>query len=239
MKKSMTEENKALSPAQKLWEIHLRLNEVFGHLSGHPRRDPMRELISTMLSHRTTHANEEKAYFQMLERFPTWQEVIDAPVEELADALSPAKFPGAKAVNIQKALKIIQQDHPDFTLDFLQDLDVPEAMAWLMALPGVGLKTATLVLLFNFHKPVFPVDTHVHRISQRVGIIGATVTHDKAHQIILDLLPKDALVLYNLHRHMLKHGQKICTWSQPKCEVCVLQNLCNYYAEVRLKGIDQ
>ncbi|WP_227006170.1 endonuclease III domain-containing protein [Rufibacter latericius] len=198
----------------------------------------MRELISTMLSHRTTHANEEKAYSQMLEKFPTWEAVMAAPVEELTQALAPSEFPGAKAVNIQKALRLIQQDHPDFSLDFLNDLDVPQAMAWLMALPGVGLKTATLVLLFNFHKPVFPVDTHVHRISQRVGLIGAKVTHDKAHQILLDMLPKDALVLYNLHRHMLKHGQKICTWNRPKCESCVLQDLCNYYAEVRLKGID-
>lgn len=198
----------------------------------------MRELISTMLSHRTTHANEEKAYFQMLEKFPTWPQVIEAPVEELTQALLPAKFPGAKAVNIQKALRIIQAERPDFSLDFLQELDTAQALDWLMALPGVGLKTATLVLLFNFHKPVFPVDTHVHRISQRVGVIGATVTHDKAHKIILDMLPPDPLVLYNLHRHMLKHGQKICTWSSPKCEACVLQNICNYYAQVRSKGID-
>ncbi|WP_242693367.1 endonuclease III domain-containing protein [Sabulibacter ruber] len=197
----------------------------------------MRELISTMLSHRTTHANEEKAYFQMLEKFPAWEEVMAAPVEELTQALAPAEFPGAKAVNIQKALRIIQQEHPDFSLEFLRDLDVPQAMEWLMALPGVGLKTATLVLLFNFHKPVFPVDTHVHRISQRVGLIGSTVTHDKAHKILLDMLPKDASVLYNLHRHMLKHGQRICTWRNPKCEVCVLQDLCNYFAEVRQKGI--
>ncbi|WP_181306167.1 endonuclease III [Rufibacter sp. XAAS-G3-1] len=235
----MAEANQQLSPSEKIWQVHIRLNEVFGHLSGHPRREPMRELISTMLSHRTTHANEEKAYFQMLEKFPTWEAVLAAPIEELANVLAPAEFPGAKAVNIQKALRLIQAEHPDFNLDFLHNLDVPEALQWLMSLPGVGLKTATLVLLFNFHKPVFPVDTHVHRISQRVGLIGAKVTHDKAHQLLLDLLPKDALVLYNLHRHLLKHGQKICTWRAPKCEVCVLQNLCNYYAEVRLKGIDQ
>ncbi|ALI98316.1 endonuclease III domain-containing protein [Rufibacter tibetensis] len=235
----MAEAHQQLTPAEKIWQVHIRLNEVFGHLSGYPRRDPMRELISTMLSHRTTHANEEKAYFQMLEKFPTWEAVMDAPVEELTQALTPAEFPGAKAVNIQKALRLIQAERSDFSLDFLNDLDVPEAMAWLMSLPGVGLKTATLVLLFNFHKPVFPVDTHVHRISQRVGLIGVKVTHDKAHQILLDMLPKDALVLYNLHRHMLKHGQKICTWNSPKCEVCVLQNICNYYADVRLKGIDK
>ncbi|GAA4314157.1 endonuclease III [Nibribacter koreensis] len=227
-----------LSPKDKAWQVHLRLNDVFGLLPTYPRRDPMRELISTMLSHRTTHANEEKAYSQMLERFPTWQEVMDAPVEELADALSPAEFPGAKAVNIQKTLRIIQQTHPDFNLAFLEQMDVAPAMDWLMALPGVGLKTATLVLLFNFHKPVLPVDTHVHRISQRVGLIGAKVTHDKAHAILLEMFPPDAQVLYNFHRHMLKHGQKVCTFRNPRCGSCDLQNLCNYYEEVRSKGID-
>lgn len=228
-----------LSPVEKTWQSHLRLMEAYGELSTTPRREPMRELISTMLSHRTTHANEEKAYFQMLERFPSWEEVMAAPVEELTEALSPAKFPGAKAINIQKVLRIIQQEHPDFSLEFLREMDVPEALAWLTALPGVGAKTATLVLLFNFHKPVFPVDTHVHRISQRVGLIGTKVTHDKAHQLLLDLLPKEAWVLYNFHRHLLKHGQRICTWSSPKCEICVLQNICNYYAEVRSKGLDR
>ncbi len=217
--------------------MHLRLKEVFGELSGHARFSPMHELISTMLSHRTNRANEVKAYEQMVATFPTWEEVMAAPVEVLADLLAPAEFPGAKAVNIQKALRLIQAEHPDFNLDFLRDLDVPQAMEWLMRLPGVGLKTATLLLLFNFQKPVFPVDTHVHRISQRVGLIGAKVTHDKAHQILLDLLPKDALILYNLHRHLLKHGQQVCTWRAPKCEVCVLQSLCNYFHDVRLKGL--
>ncbi|WP_066838344.1 endonuclease III domain-containing protein [Rufibacter ruber] len=235
----MTNPARELSPQEKTWQVHLRLNEALGLLSGEPRREPMRELISTMLSHRTTHANEEKAYFQMLERFPTWQDVINAPFEELADALSPAKFPGAKAENIQKALRLIEREHPDFSLEFLRDLDVPEALDWLMALPGVGLKTATLVLLFNFQKPVLPVDTHVHRVSQRVGLIGATVTHDKAHQTLLEMLPPEAHVLYNFHRHLLRHGQRICTWRAPKCEQCVLQDLCNYYEEVRSKGIDR
>lgn len=227
-----------LSAEEKTWQTHLLLNEFYGLLDlRKPRRDAMHELISTMLSHRTTHANEEKAYYRMRELFPTWPEVINAPVEELTQALETAQYPGAKAINIQKALKIIQEKSPDFSLGFLEELPAEEAMTWLMGLPGVGLKTATLVLLFNFHQPVLPVDTHVFRVSQRVGLIGAKVTAEKAHTILLDRLPKDAPVLFNFHKHLYWHGQRICTWKGPKCEQCPLNIFCNYYHEVRQKGI--
>lgn len=228
----------AASPAEKTWQTHLILNNFYGLLDlRKPRRDHMHELISTMLSHRTTHANEEKAYYRMRELYPTWPEVISAPVEDLTKALETAQYPGPKAINIQKALKIIQEKSPDFTLHFLTDLPVEEAMAWLMHLPGVGLKTATLVLLFNFHQPVLPVDTHVFRVSQRVGLIGAKVTAEKAHTILLEMLPREAPVLFNFHKHLYWHGQRICTWKDPKCEECPINVLCNYYHEVRRKGI--
>ena len=94
-----------------------------------------------------------------------------------------------------------------------------------MSLPGVGLKTATLVLLFNFHQPVLPVDTHVFRVSQRVGLIGAKVTAEKAHTILLEMLPREAPVLFNFHKHLYWHGQRICTWKAPKCEACPLENI--------------
>jgi endonuclease III len=228
----------AASPAEKTWQTHLILNDFYGVLDlRKPRRDPMHELISTMLSHRTTHANEEKAYYRMRELYPTWPEVIAAPVEDLTAALETAQYPGAKAINIQKALKLIQEKSPDFSLHFLQEMPVKAAMDWLMHLPGVGLKTATLVLLFNFHQPVLPVDTHVFRVSQRVGLIGAKVTAEKAHTILLEMLPPEAPVLFNFHKHLYWHGQRICTWKAPKCEACPLNILCNYYHEVREKGI--
>lgn len=234
----MDSENKELSPPEKTWQTHEALNELYGVLDlRKPRRDPMHELISTMLSHRTTHANEEKAYYRMRELYPTWPEVMAAPVEELTEALETAQYPGAKAINIQKVLRQIQEKAPDFSLSFLEELLVVEAMSWLMQLPGVGLKTATLLLLFNFHKPVLPVDTHVFRVSQRVGLIGAKVTAEKAHSILLDMLPKEAPVLFNFHKHLYWHGQRICTWKAPKCPECPLCPICNYCQEVRQKGI--
>ena len=226
-----------LTPAEKAQQTHLLLQELYGELPLEPRREPMHELLSTMLSHRTTHANEEAAYYNMINTFGDWQGVLAAPFEALADTLKPAKFPGAKAQNIQKALTRIRERSPDFSLDFLRDLPEAEAMAWLQELPGVGIKTASLLLLFNYQKPVLPVDTHVHRVSQRVGILKASDTAEKAHQILTDMLPRDPRILFNFHKHLYWHGQRICTWKSPRCEKCPLQPLCNYYQEVRKKGL--
>src|SRR5688572_1760779 len=220
---------------EKIEQTHQILNDFYGRLKLVPRREPFRELISTMLSHRTNHANEEKAYFQMLEAFGDWEGVLNAPFDKLADTLAPAQFPGQKAANIQKTLQIIK-DHPankgKISINFLKKMDTNEALEWLDSLPGVGLKTASLLLLFNYKKPVMPVDTHVFRVSQRVGILGATDTPDKAHKLLLELLPPKPVELYNYHIHLLWHGQRICTWRKPKCEKCPLTKLCNYYQEV-------
>src|SRR5690606_17229534 len=110
------------------------------------------------------------------------------------DALKPAQFPGQKAANIQKVLKIIKElpeNKGKISISFLEQMKPEEALKWLTSLPGVGLKTATLLLLFNYHKPVMPVDTHVFRVSHRVGILTATDTPEKAHTILPEMLPKD------------------------------------------------
>ncbi|MBC8112252.1 MAG: endonuclease III [Verrucomicrobia bacterium] len=213
----------------RTWKAHLLLNELYGEQEIFSRRDSMRELISTMLSHRTTHADEERAYSQMMERFETWEGVRDAPVEELAQTLSPARFPEPKAANIKKVLTKIIEERGEANIEFLRDLTAEEGMKWLMELPGVGLKTATLVLLFNFQKPVLPVDTHVHRVTQRLGLISEKTTAEKAHAILLDFLPKQAQVLFNFHKHFFWHGQKVCKWAKPYCEKCPLTDLCDYY----------
>lgn len=226
---------------EKILETHRILTDFYGRLKLEPRREPLRELISTMLSHRTNHKNEEAAYFKMLETFGDWEGVLKANFEELADSLKTAQFPGQKAVNIQKVLQIIK-DHPKnkgkISIDFLKKLSTEEALAWLTALPGVGLKTATLLLLFNFKKPVMPVDTHVFRVSQRIGILAATDTPEKAHTILLEMLPEDPVELYNYHIHLLWHGQRICVWRKPKCEKCPVKHICNYYQEVVLPNLE-
>lgn len=228
-----------LPKEDKTLMTHELLNEAYKRLTLTSRRDPMHELISTMLSHRTNHADEEKAYHTMLERFGDWEGVMNADVDELADAVQTTRYPGQKALQIQQTLRIIKEQRGEISIGFLAEMPVDEAMDWLTKLPGVGLKTATLLLLFNFKKPVLPVDTHVFRVSQRVGLIGAKVTANKAHDLLLRMLPQDAVELFNFHKHLFWHGQRICTFYSPKCGECVLNSICNYYRDVREKGIDQ
>jgi endonuclease-3 len=200
----------------------------------------MTELISTMLSHRTTSAQEWAAMARLWDAFGSWDAMAQAPVAEIETAIRGVNFPEVKAPRIKETLRIIgERTHQAYTIDFLADLPVDEALAWLMSLPGIGIKTATLVLLFNFHKPVMPVDTHVHRVSGRLGLFGPKVTAEQAHAILAQLLPADPDVLYNYHVSLLTHGRKICTWAKPRCEECPLQSLCDYYQTHRNPKIPQ
>ncbi len=214
-------------------EIYARLLAAQGERVLQPRREPMRELISTMLSHRTTHQNEEAAYARMWQRFGSWEAIRDAPLEELIAAIKPATFPEVKAPNIKAALAQIIAERGEASIDFLRDLPAEEGLRWLMRLPGVGLKTASLVLLFCFGKPVMPVDTHVHRVSQRIGLIGPKVDATGAHAQLQALLPPDPHMLFNFHVAMLRHGQRVCVWGEPRCGQCVLTDLCQWFREHR------
>jgi endonuclease-3 len=189
----------------------------------------MHELVSTMLSHRTTQHNEALAFEQMWQHFGSWEAIRDAPVGELAQTIAPANFAEAKAPNIQETLRRIIAERGEPSIDFLGDLSPQEGLDWLMSLPGVGIKTASLVLLFCFSKQVLPVDTHVHRVSQRLGLIGPKVSANAAHKLLLELLPPEPHVLFNFHISMLKHGQQICIWGTPRCEQCPLTDLCDWY----------
>ncbi|CAN5582435.1 endonuclease III [soil metagenome] len=230
----MTETDDTLR--KKALEVYRRLLEMHGERALEPRREPMHELVSTMLSHRTTQRNEELAFERMWERFDSWEAIRDAPVAELAEAIAPANFAEVKAPNIKRALARILSERGEAEIDFLADLPAEEGLRWLMALPGVGIKTASLVLLFCFSKAVLPVDSHVHRVSQRLGLIGPKLNSTTAHGPLLALLPGDPHVLYNFHIATLRHGQKICVWGTPRCGKCLLTDLCDWYQENRAEA---
>lgn len=214
--------------AKTSW-AHEALNLLYGIQEVYGRADPMHELIGTILSHRTTHANEVTAYRTMRERFPTWEAVRNAPLPDLIDAIRTANYPEVKAPYIQKVLTVLIAERGEANIDFLRELSTEAAMTWLTNLPGVGPKTATLLLLFTFQKPVLPVDTHVHRVTQRIGIIGPKVSAEKAHKLLLAYLPTEAKTLFNFHKHFYWHGQRTCTWFDPKCDTCVLRDGCDFY----------
>jgi endonuclease-3 len=217
------------SSAEKVWQAHLLLMEAYGEQDIFARLDPMHELIATVLSHRTTHADEVTAYRRMRERFHTWEAVRDAPLPALIDAIQTSRYPEVKAPWIQNILRTILAERGEANLDFLRDYSTEEAMAWLTRLPGVGLKTATLLLLFNFQKPVLPVDTHVHRVTLRLGVLPPKTSAEKAHSLLLALLPTEPKTLFNFHKHFYWHGQRVCAWGRPVCSRCVLRPLCDYY----------
>ena len=214
---------------EKAAEVYRRLLQAYGERSLKPRRQPMHELISTMLSHRTTQQNEQLAFDRMWQQFGSWEAIRDAPTEALAKAIEPATFPEAKAPRIQEALRRIIEERGSASIDFLADLRPGRGLEWLQTLPGVGIKTASLVLLFCFGKTLLPVDTHVYRVSQRLGLIGPKVSEKAAHTALPKLLPDDAPTLYNFHVAMLKHGQQVCVWERPRCKQCSLSDLCDWY----------
>lgn len=214
---------------EKLNEAFGRAENEFGRQTRFSSKSGIDQLIATVLSQRTTYANERKAFDQMKARFGDWHGIMDAPVDKLTEAIEPSNYPEVKAPRIKQILRKIWDEKGSFDLSFLEKIPLQEAMEWLMSLPGVGHKTSTFVLLFTFRRPVLPVDTHVHRVSQRLGIIDPKVTEGKAHQVLLDMLPADASELLNFHKLFFKHGQGICTWSHPKCGSCYLSDICDFY----------
>lgn len=211
------------------WAVYEQLLKLYGEHKLKPRREPMHELISTILSQRTTGRNEALAFEQMWQQFGSWEAIRDAPVDALTEAIAPATYAETKAPHIQATLQRIILERGEPSIAFLQDTPVDEGLEWLMSLPGVGRKTASLVLLFCFSKPVLPVDTHIHRTSQRLGLISPRVNPDTAHRLLLALLPQNPHVLYNFHSNMLRHGQRVCVWETPRCKQCPLTRDCAWF----------
>ncbi|WP_291431617.1 endonuclease III [Deinococcus sp.] len=215
--------------AELLVWIADNLRSQYGERPLKPRREPLHELISTILSQRTTHADEEAAY-QELRTLGDWDAIIAAPTEQVAHAIRRSNYPESKAPRIQATLAALRDSPSGYDLEHLRDLPVKDALKALTDLPGVGIKTASLVLLFNYARPVFPVDTHVHRITTRVGAIPK-MGEQAAHRALLGVLPPDAPFLYELHVNLLRHGQRVCSWHDPKCGACVLRSRCDAHAQ--------
>jgi endonuclease-3 len=188
---------------------------------------PMDELVSCILSQNTNDTNRDRGFDALKARYPSWQDVVDAPVDELIDTIRVAGLANQKGPRIQEVLRIIQAEQGAFDISFLNDLPLDEAKAWLTKLPGVGPKTAAIVLCFAFGRPAFPVDTHVHRVGQRIGFLPAGVSADKAHPIMEALVPPPDY--YAFHINLIQHGRSVCQARGPRCEQCPLTEYCDYY----------
>ncbi len=215
----------------KAIKVTQRLTELYGEVP-FSSKDPMSMLVDIILSHRTRDEQTAAAYDNLLQHFGSWEAVRDAPTQEVQDVIANVNWPEVKAPRLQAIMRQITEECGNLNLDFLRDLPVEEGAAWLNRFEGVGPKTAACVLLFSCQKPLLPVDVHVHRVSGRLGLIGKKVSADAAHTLLQALLPNDARSIYNFHKALLRHGQRICVFERPRCNKCVLTDLCDYYNTV-------
>ena len=193
-------------------------------------RDPMPaidELMSTILSQNTNDKNRDVAFNALITRFPSWEEVRDADADEVINEIRPAGLANQKGPRMQQVLRQITEERGELNLDFLKDYSVEDALAWLIRFNGVGPKTASIVLQFALGIPAFPVDTHIYRVSGRLGLRPDKMTADQAHLHLAALFPPET---YGPgHLNLIRLGREICLARKPKCEQCPLTDLCDYY----------
>lgn len=204
--------------------VQERLKSVYGPVEWRPRMVALDELIFTVLTQHTSDLNAGRAYDSLRKKLPTWGEVIEADTVIVANAIRHGGLANQKSVRIQKILADVLQRLGHFNLEFLAGLPLEEARAWFTTLPGVGPKTAAVVMAFSLKMPAFPVDTHVHRVSKRLGLISQKTTADQAHSIMEAMIPEEDR--YDMHVLLITHGRQVCKARIPLCAVCPLTIEC-------------
>jgi endonuclease-3 len=217
-------------------EVHQRLLQEYGSPHWRVPLSPLDELISTILSQNTNDVNRDRAFQNLKHRFPNWETVRDAPLLEVIEAIRSAGLANQKGPRIQTLLKAITEERGDLNLEFLRKCQPGEVKNWLMQFKGVGPKTAAIVMQFSLGMPAFPVDTHIYRVSGRLGLRDPKATAEAAHAILADLFPAETY--YDVHLNLIRHGREVCHARKPACERCVLQDLCEYYQNLDKKAGD-
>jgi len=204
--------------------IAKRLDEHFGRVNSR-LNEPVETLVETILSQNTNDGNRDRAYRSLIDRFGTLEAVKTANVEEIADAIRIGGLHRGKAHSIKESLRRISEKQGSLALSFLSELDTEGGLDWLLSLPGVGNKTAGIVLLFSLGKPYFPVDTHIRRVLNRVGLIEAG---EDPHRVMNAILPPDPDLMQGLHLHLIELGRTVCRPRRPDCTACPLTSVCAF-----------
>lgn len=212
--------------AQKLGEVNQRLSSAFGVPEWHAYLPPVDELVCTILSQNTNDINRDKAFLALKSCYSTWEEVRDADPQELQKVIQVAGLAQQKGPNIQSALRAVSEERGEISLDWLKDLSVDEARAWLMNLKGVGPKTAAIVLVFALDMPAFPVDTHIFRVSGRIGLRPGNLNVEKTHEYLERI--GDPATFGSLHLNLITLGRVCCQARKPKCPQCPVLDLCDF-----------
>lgn len=216
-----------MNPGEIVQWIDDRLTERFGTVSNETT-DPVETLVLTILSQNTNDTNRDRAYASLLETFGSLDRVLGQPLDVVAASIRVGGLHRQKGQAILHALQRIVEDRGSLDLGFLGDLPMEDSMAWLLRLPGVGKKTAGIVLLFSFGRPYFPVDTHIRRIATRIGLLGK---REDPHDRMNRLLPSDPALMRRLHLHLIAHGRSVCKARNPLCSTCTLLAGCAFGAE--------
>lgn len=207
-------------------KIHETLLKAFGEPTWRNPLPPVDELVSTILSQNTNDTNRDRAFNALRAKFADWESVRDANVEDVVAAIRPAGLANQKGPRIQQVLRQITEERGGLDLSFLKDLHIEEARAWLMKFNGVGPKTAAIVLCFSLGRPAFPVDTHIYRVSGRIGLRPEKMTVEQAHPHLENLFPPETY--YAAHLNLIRLGRETCHARKPDCPRCPIRKLCDF-----------
>ena len=212
--------------AKRALKIHERLLEFYGEPIWRNPLPAIDELVSTVLSQNTNDINRDRAFNALRARFSTWEQVRDANVADIVEAIRPSGLANQKGPRIQQVLRSITEERGSLDLSFLKELSVEEARNWLTRFNGVGPKTAAIVLCFSLDMPAFPVDTHVYRVTGRIGLRPEKMTVEQTHPHLESLFPPETY--YAAHLNIIRLGREICQARRPRCEECPIRLLCDY-----------
>jgi len=212
--------------ARGIVAVQRRLRAQQGPFTPKPGRAAVDEIIATVLSQHTSDRNSERAFAQLKDLFPAWEQVLQAPVRQVADAIRCGGIAEVKARRIRQILAAIAEREGRIDLSGLRRLDDDAVFGYLTSLPGVGPKTAACVLVFSMGRAAFPVDTHVHRIVTRLGWIAPGTSAEEAYRILNPRIPPS--IRYDLHLALIRHGRSVCRAQRPRCGECVLRDLCGF-----------
>ena len=203
------------------------LLSLYGIPAWHNPLPALDELVSTILSQNTNDTNRDRAFRSLQGRFHTWEQVRDANPQDVIAAIRSAGLANQKGPRIQNLLHEITAQRGSLDLEFLKELPTEQARTWLMQFKGVGPKTAAIVLLFSLGKPAFPVDTHIFRVSGRLGLRPVSMTVEQAHPHLEALFPPENYI--DAHLNLIRLGREVCQSRRPNCAICPLQEVCDYY----------
>jgi len=211
---------------ERALDVHKRLMDKFGEPIWRNPLPAIDELVSTILSQNTNDVNRDRGFDNLRGKFPTWEEVRDAPENEIIEAVRIAGLANQKGPRIQKVLQQISDERGELDIEFLKEMPLDKAHAWLTRFKGVGPKTAAIVLLFSLGMPSFPVDTHIYRVTGRIGLRPEKMTVEQAHPYLEEIFPPETY--YAGHLNIIRLGREICKARKPECTACPLVDICDY-----------